>query len=194
MDIVLRLADDYVLDRAWASAFPHPAIPAILDNFNTTSLPLSYSTSTTFHPSIQPTSLFPRDSMMRQAISIWTVALIAALILYFVICSISYFVFFDRRLQHHPRFLKDQIRLEIKSSMVAAPWIDLMMVPWFLGEIRGHSMLYDRVDDYGWPWLVASAFIFLFFTDFSIYWIHRLEHHPRIYKHVHKAHHKWISE
>lgn len=35
---------------------------------------------------------------------------------------------------------------------------------------------------------------FLLFTDYCIYWIHRLEHHPSIYKHIHKPHHKWISE
>jgi lathosterol oxidase len=32
------------------------------------------------------------------------------------------------------------------------------------------------------------------FNDLGIYWIHRLEHHPSIYKYIHKPHHKWISE
>jgi len=36
------------------------------------------------------------------------------------------------------------------------------------------------------------TFRFLFFTDYCIYWIHRLEHHPLVYKHVHKPHHKWV--
>lgn len=35
---------------------------------------------------------------------------------------------------------------------------------------------------------------FLFVTDYGIYWIHRLEHHPALYKHIHKPHHKWLSK
>jgi lathosterol oxidase len=38
-----------------------------------------------------------------------------------------------------------------------------------------------------------SAAFFLVFTDFCIYWVHRLEHHPSIYRHLHKRHHKWVS-
>lgn len=33
---------------------------------------------------------------------------------------------------------------------------------------------------------------YLLFTDYLIYWIHRIEHIPVIYKHVHKPHHKWV--
>lgn len=37
----------------------------------------------------------------------------------------------------------------------------------------------------------SSAF-FLWFTDFLIYLVHRIEHWPIFYKHVHKPHHKWV--
>jgi lathosterol oxidase len=157
-------------------------------------MPLSYDSTITNHPAFKPTSYLPRDSMIRQSISLYIIAAVGAAAMYFLFCSISYFCFFDRRLEHHPRFLKNQIRMEIKSSMIAIPWIDAMTLPWFLGEIRGHSMIYDNVSDYGWTYFVFSVALYLLFTDFFIYWIHRLEHHPSIYKHVHKPHHKWISE
>ena len=35
---------------------------------------------------------------------------------------------------------------------------------------------------------------FLMVTDYSIYWIHRMVHLPLLYKHLHKPHHKWISQ
>jgi len=197
MDIVLRLADDYFLDKAYAFLLPYPSVPSSIPLDNSTLLPLSDSPLTTYHPSLQPTSSLLRDSMLRQAISLYTVALVGALILYYVICALSYYFLFDRRLEHHPRYIKNQVRKEIKASMIAAPWIDLLMLPWFVAEVRGHSKMYDRVDEFGkhgWLYLVASAAMFLFFTDFTIYWVHRLEHHPRIYKHIHKPHHKWISE
>lgn len=54
-------------------------------------------------------------------------------------------------------------------------------------------MFYDNISDYGWAYAVLSVPMFLFFTDVGIYWVHRLEHHPLIYKHVHKPHHKWIG-
>lgn len=195
MDIVLRAADDGFLDRIYAYLLPYPTPPSSLPFQNTTLVPSTYSA--TYHPSMQPTSLLPRDSMLRQAISLYTVALVGALILYYFVSSISYFLVFDRRLEHHPRYIKNQVRKEIRASMIAAPIIDLLMLPWFVAEVRGHSKMYDRVDEfgkYGWAYVAASAALFLFFTDISIYWVHRLEHHPRIYKHIHKAHHKWISE
>lgn len=34
--------------------------------------------------------------------------------------------------------------------------------------------------------------VFLLFTDFCIYWIHRWLHIPAIYKRLHKPHHKWV--
>jgi lathosterol oxidase len=157
---------------------------------NTTTYP-SY-TSTTYLPSTS--SVLPRDSMLRQCISLYTIALVGALILYFSLCSFSYFLFFDKRLEHHPKFLKNQKTMEIKMSMIAAPVIGALTLPWFLAEVRGKSLLYDNVDEYGWGYLALSVGLYMFFNDFFIYWIHRLEHHPRIYKHIHKPHHKWISK
>lgn len=34
----------------------------------------------------------------------------------------------------------------------------------------------------GWPGVFLSIAGFLFFTDMCIYWIHRIMHHPNIYK------------
>lgn len=94
-----------------------------------------------------------------------------------------------------------------------------MMLPWFLADVRGHSPMYTRVEDgpwgggaWGWAYMALtcvtlcpcaawavmltthSAAFFLVFTDFCIYWVHRIEHHPSIYRHLHKRHHKWVSE
>jgi lathosterol oxidase len=194
MDVILDFCDHYALDQAYAYLLPYPHTPSALTQLNNTGMPLSYDSTITNHPAFKPTSYLPRDSMIRQSISLYIIAAVGAAAMYFLFCSISYFCFFDRRLEHHPRFLKNQIRMEIKSSMIAIPWIDAMTLPWFLGEIRGHSMIYDNVSDYGWTYFVFSVALYLLFTDFFIYWIHRLEHHPSIYKHVHKPHHKWISE
>lgn len=114
--------------------------------------------------------------------------------LYWIFSALSYYFIFDRRLEYHPRFLKNQVRQEIVSSMKAVPWINIMTLPFFLAEVRGKSFLYTNVEDYGWAWLGISTVVFMIWNDFLIYWIHRLEHHPSVYKYVHKPHHKWISK
>lgn len=66
-------------------------------------------------------------------------------------------------------------------------------VPFFLAEVRGYSKMYDVTADGPGMWYNWLQFpLFLLFTDFSIYWIHRGLHHPCIYKYLHKPHHKWI--
>ncbi|WRT63178.1 uncharacterized protein IL334_000081 [Kwoniella shivajii] len=199
MDVILHVADEYLLDSVYSYLLPHPPIPSSVlpDLYNKTVLPSPYTQSTTYHPPPELSdqvkgSMLARDSIPRQLISLFSIALITSLIMYFIFCSISYYCFYDRRLEHHPKFLKNQIRKEIKSSLIAAPVIDVMTLPWFLAEVRGHSKLYEDVNEYGWVYLAVSCLFFLLFTDLAIYWVHRLEHHPLIYKHVHKPHHKWI--
>jgi lathosterol oxidase len=68
-----------------------------------------------------------------------------------------------------------------------------LTLPWFLAEVRGYSLLYSDISTYGWTWFIVSFFLYMTFNDVAIYWIHRLEHHPRVYKHIHKPHHKWIG-
>lgn len=39
----------------------------------------------------------------------------------------------------HPRFLKNQVRLEIEASLKTFMPLDLLTTPWFVLEVRGHS-------------------------------------------------------
>lgn len=107
--------------------------------------------------------------------------------------TLSYIFVFDKTTFKHPKFLKNQIKMEIRQAVDAMPWIAVMTVPFFFAEIRGYSKLYDSLADGPGRWYDFAQFpLFLIFTDFCIYFIHRGLHHPLIYKHLHKAHHKWI--
>lgn len=69
----------------------------------------------------------------------------------------------------------------------------ILTVPFFLTEIRGWSKLYDFASEAPFPaynWLQYPLFVA--FTDSGIYWIHRAEHHPLVYRWLHKRHHKWL--
>lgn len=83
--------------------------------------------------------------------------------------------------------------MEIRCTVASIPWIALLTVPFFWLEVRGYSKMYDSSADGPGRWYDILQFpIFIAFTDFFIYWIHRGLHHPKIYKKLHKAHHKWV--
>jgi lathosterol oxidase len=113
--------------------------------------------------------------------------------IYYVFATLSYVFIFDKATFKHPRYIKNQIRLEMRQTNIAQPIMALLTAPWFLLEIRGYSKLYDAVEDGPGTWYNFAQFpLFICFTDFFIYWIHRGLHHPLVYRHLHKPHHKWI--
>lgn len=115
------------------------------------------------------------------------------LVIYFICATLSYLLVFDHATFTHPKYLKNQISLEIRQTMISIPWMAVFTAPVFLGEVRGYAKLYDDPSDQPFPFYNFLQFpLFIIFTDFFIYWIHRGLHHPKIYKTLHKPHHKWI--
>ena len=118
---------------------------------------------------------------------------IFGLFIYFVCSSLSYLFVFDKTTFKHPKYLKNQIRLEMKQTMISMPIMSIFTCPCFTAEVRGYGNLYDTSAEapfYLYNYLQFPLFIL--FTDFCIYLIHRGLHHPRVYKTLHKPHHKWI--
>lgn len=114
-------------------------------------------------------------------------------VVYFVCATLSFYLVFDKAAFRHPKYIRGQIPMEIRSAVSAIPWIAMMTVPFFLLEVRGYSKMYDSSAEGPGRWYDILQFpIFIGFTDFFIYWIHRGLHHPLIYKRMHKAHHKWV--
>ncbi|GAA5884763.1 hypothetical protein JCM16303_005263 [Sporobolomyces ruberrimus] len=203
MDIPLHYFDEYVGDRLY-SALDNPfsryaSEAAATKDFSSVSSTLSSLAA--FLGTLPSLSSLGRDSILRQSISLYAITYVGIFILYFGVATGSYYYIFDHRMKLHPRYLKDQVRKEIKFSLEAFPALILMTLPWFVGDVRGKSMLYDTVEEgpFGkqggalpWVYMAASAAFFLWFTDFAIYWVHRWLHIPFLYKRLHKPHHKWI--
>jgi lathosterol oxidase len=187
MDTALEILDPLVFDKAYAYFVPARTAPTNGSAAAAGALGLDGFTGASAG------SAWGRDNILRQCISILIITQIGATSLYWIFSALSYYFIFDRRLEYHPRFLKNQIRQEIVSSMRAVPFINILTLPFFLAEVRGKSLLYTHVSDYGWAWMGVSTVLFMIWNDFFIYWIHRLEHHPSVYKYIHKPHHKWIG-
>ena len=176
--------------------FPIPSVKADKISFSSLTqhqnmdLILNYLEPRIFHP-LYHSLPFPLNPILSTSISIFLVSLIGVNILYFTLSTLSYYFIYDHSLMDHPKFLKNQIQLEIKLSTSSFPITAICTVPWFLFEVLGYSKLYNDVGEYGYLYLVLSFGVFLMFTDFGVYWIHRFEHHPMLYSWLHKPHHKW---
>jgi len=178
MDLVLSVADEYLLDKAWAFMVPASVFvtPSRFVNISQSSIaPIALQwqlTSwhhnfvsllphpplpSTYDPSTTPVSAWPRDYIPRQLISLSVVTLIGIFCLYFLFAGLSYQYIFNHDMMNHPRFLKNQVKLEIQCSLRAFPGMTLLTLPWFQAEVRGYSKLYDRVDDYGLAYLLFSV-------------------------------------
>jgi sterol desaturase/sphingolipid hydroxylase (fatty acid hydroxylase superfamily) len=54
---------------------------------------------------------------------------------------------------------------------------------------RGWTRMYTSISaSNGW-WLPVSVLALLVLHDAYFYWVHRLMHHPRLFRHVHRTHH-----
>ncbi len=159
-------------------------------------------------------SAWPRDNICRQGITLYLITWYVArpswrpvpsevdlivsrrlfgLVVYFICAGLSYIFVFDHATFTHPKYLKNQVALEIKQTMISMPLMAIFTAQLFLLEVRGYGKLYDAPSDAPFALYNLLQFpLFICFTDLCIYWIHRGLHHPKIYKTLHKPHHKWI--
>lgn len=212
MDLVLEVCDTYLFDKVYATLLPKtfksyiPETPGfisnVLDTFkNNSSSVISkeiyglnadyYFFDETVYTNM---SLLCRSNILRQAISLFFITSIFGWLLYFIVAYLSFKFVYDKSTFNHPRYLKNQIYLEIHQASTAIPVMVLLTIPWFLLELHGYSKLYYNIDDStgGWKSIILQFPSFLLFTDCGIYFIHRGLHWPPVYKALHKPHHKWI--
>ena len=136
------------------------------------------------------------DDWKRQLLTLFLLMNVGGWLLYMISASFSFLFIFDRRLMQHPLILENQIRREIKVASSSIPFMAVPTVFIFLLEVKGYSKLYwyDRPNQTWANFLFeigCSVVLFLLFTDFLIYWIHRGLHHKSVYKYLHKTHHLW---
>ncbi|OCK84815.1 hypothetical protein K432DRAFT_344481 [Lepidopterella palustris CBS 459.81] len=208
MDLILEGFDRYLFDRLYAVLLPAQSpflgLKGNATFSSTREVPVSFPGSTyqytpaSEYISFPPTeytymSKLHRDDWRRQALSLYIITWLFGLVVYYVCATLSYIFVFDKATFAHPKYLKNQIRQEIRQTNMSLPIMAILTVPFFLLEVRGYSKMYDTTANGPGLWYNFLQFpFFIAFTDFFIYWIHRGEHHPLIYKHLHKPHHKWV--
>ncbi|MCJ1375465.1 c-5 sterol desaturase [Loxospora ochrophaea] len=205
MDVVLEVFDTFLFDRLYAQFLPASSIPVAQDAAHSATptfssmreLPTAYHAASQFLQ-LQPShwaymSAWPRDNIWRQTVSLYLITWLFGLVVYYLCASLSYLFIFDHATFTHPKYLKNQVSLEIKQANAALPIMAIFTAPFFVAEVRGYALLYDSPHHAPFPLYNLLQFpLFIAFTDFFIYWIHRGLHHPKLYKRLHKPHHKWI--
>jgi lathosterol oxidase len=215
MDVVLEVFDTFIFDSIYATLLPasstSPVAKYVKSVTNATFSSMREGSTdlpqvahqwvyepSTHYLNIQPyhwayESSLPRDNIYRQFLTLFTITWVFGNILYFVCSGLSYWLVFDKSTFKHPKFLKDQVKMEISQALSGMFGMAFLTAPCFLLEVRGYAKLYDHPDEAPfWLYNFIQFPFFLLFTDMCIYFLHRGLHHPAVYKTLHKPHHKWI--
>jgi Delta7-sterol 5-desaturase len=130
----------------------------------------------------------------------WLLAPIFIFSRYLFYAALLYGVFYiwKRRewfyLKIQQKFPSDKdLRREIGYSILTS-FIFGLMAWLFIGTpIVKYTQFYRDISAHGIGWLVLSVPLTLLVHDTYFYWMHRLMHHPKLYKKVHLVHHKSVN-
>lgn len=115
---------------------------------------------------------------------------------YFILAGSFFFIFYIlfknkmwfRKIQKRMPTLSDYGR-DVLYSLISVVIFASIAVFIFV-VYKEHTNMYDDISEYGWGYY-AFTFVWMFFLhDTYFYWIHRLMHHPRLFKTIHLIHHK----
>jgi lathosterol oxidase len=127
--------------------------------------------------------------------SYWVILMIIFL-RYLIIAGVAYLIFYVikrnawrfKRIQSKFPSNKDILR-EITFSIGTAFIFAGVGFIIFLTPIREYTQVYFTIGDRSLGYFVFSIFAIIFLHDTYFYWMHRMIHHPTIYRVVHKTHH-----
>lgn len=221
MDLVLEAADYYLFDKVYAQVLPaslSKSIPSKWNSLFDLNNNMFSANTTLLHETLETLnhgswsnseiyghtpfmfnmtestflSLLPRYNLIREFLSLWIITAVFGWLLYLSMASFSYVFIFDKTIFNHPRYLKNQMAMEIKLAVSAIPVMSFLTVPWFILECNGYSKLYFTKPNKDWRNYLVEVCAFIFFTDCGVYFAHRWLHWPLVYKYLHKPHHKWL--
>jgi sterol desaturase/sphingolipid hydroxylase (fatty acid hydroxylase superfamily) len=97
------------------------------------------------------------------------------------------------RIQIKERVDSKQIKSELINSLFTLTVSTLFVTVIYLLKTMGYTKMYTDINEYPKFFAYGGFLIFLILDDTWFYWMHRLLHHPRIFKYIHRTHHKSID-
>lgn len=133
-------------------------------------------------------------------IDVWPGIYLFDLMRYLIPASLAFIIFwviFRGGLKHlfiqrtFPK-TKELVR-EFAYSMSTVVIFSLVGFGVYSAGHKGVTLIYNEISDYGIFYLIFSLVAIIVFHDFYFYWTHRLMHHKKIFKYVHRVHHQSTS-
>ncbi|XP_074650551.1 fatty acid hydroxylase domain-containing protein 2-like [Tubulanus polymorphus] len=87
-----------------------------------------------------------------------------------------------------PKRLKKAVLVVLFNQLVIIPLF--LIVAFYFCEMRGCQFHGDLPT---LQWVVLELIVFVFVLEAFFYYSHRILHHPRLYKYIHKIHHDWTA-
>lgn len=130
-------------------------------------------------------------------IEIYTGILLNDFLRYFIAASSAYLIFwilFKKQWQHRiiqkKQLQAKKMWFEFRYSMSTVLIFALIGCGIVTAKLNGYTLIYNEVSEYSWWWYFACIGIMVLIHDTWFYWMHRLMHHPAIFRHVHLVHHR----
>lgn len=116
---------------------------------------------------------------------------------YFIIAGIPFIVYYKLRrksishakIQYRSAGHQDFIR-EIMYSMGSIVVFTVIFYLALYTPFKGLTRVYSSLSDYPIWWIFASVALSLIIHDTYFYWLHRVLHHPALFRYTHLLHHK----
>ena len=119
------------------------------------------------------------------------------IIRYFMVAGTAFVIFY----KFYPnKFFKNKIQLglaknkdfirEILHSVQSSFVIGLVIALFLFTPLRDYVAIYNDFHEYHFLWIPLSILLALILHDSYFYWMHRVVHHPKLFKSIHLTHHK----
>ena len=124
----------------------------------------------------------------------WLLSVFFGLVRYLLVAGAMFLIFYvlwnNRFRKIQPRFPKSsRIWHDIQHSVYTVLVIATLGLLFYGLRQAGLARIYLDIHEYGWQYLIISFFGLLAIHDTYFYWVHRLMHHPRLFRVFHKVHH-----
>src|SRR5262245_19028106 len=92
----------------------------------------------------------------------------------------------NRRTSDKPPAARQMAR-EIAYSVRSLAIYSLVAIGLVFAVLSGWTPMYLRINHYGWSWFFVSVVLCVIIHDTYFYWTHRLMHHRRLFRLMHRA-------
>lgn len=135
------------------------------------------------------------ESVIEIVAAIFSISLFRYVLIAGIPFLIFYVIFSHRlenfRIQKRLAKKKDFIREVLHSLQTTFIFAIIAFIVMYT-PFREYTLMYTELSSYPVWYLPVSLVVSLIIHDTYFYWMHRLMHHPKIYKHTHLLHHKSI--